>query len=120
MQARKGWEHAVSVVTTETWKDELVLITDLVAVNKLISRYVLHALDADAGRVDPMAPSDEHHLGTRLIELADQLQARATLRSTHIRSCVTGSEHPARADVWNRSREIPPPWTNPGAAVYEP
>jgi hypothetical protein len=95
----------------------LTLIGNLATVNRQISAYVTRALDADADRTEPTAPANEYTLGTRLIDLGTELQARAIQRSTNMRACSPG-EHPARhAAKPNRPRETKP-WVNHATAIY--
>jgi len=63
-----------------TWHDENVLHAALSAINADIGRYILRALDADAGRKEPTPPSDERDLGRRLRLLGDALTRRADER----------------------------------------
>lgn len=105
-------------MSAESWRDEFTLIGDLATVNNQIKAYVLRALNADAGRDEPTAPAHEHALGSRLVDLGTELQARATQRSANARDRIPG-EHPARhAAVRNRPRETPKPWANHATAIY--
>lgn len=111
-------KETVSSVSAESWRDELTLIGHLATVNRQISAYVARALDADADRTEPTAPANEYALGTRLIDLGTELQARATQRSTNVRDCSPG-EHPARhAAKPNRPCETKKPWVNHATAIY--
>lgn len=105
---------------SESWRDELTLISDLATMQKQISAYVLRALDADAERDEPTAPSDEHALGTRLADLGSKLQARANRRAGNARDRME-RQHSARDTTRDRPRETStPPWVNHTAAIYMP
>jgi hypothetical protein len=74
--------RGVNVVTVALdWHDELVLMAELSSVNNQIARFVLGLLDADAGRREPVSPTDEDKLGTRLVDLGCALQDRALHRA---------------------------------------
>jgi hypothetical protein len=95
----------------------LTLIGNLATANHQISAYVARALDADADRTEPTAPTHEYALGTRLIDLGTELQARATQRSADMRAC-SPSEHSAQHVAKpNRPRETKP-WVNHATAIY--
>jgi hypothetical protein len=66
--------------------DDGLLMHDLTVLNTMIGRYVLRYLDADAGRAEPIAASDEHALGERLTSAADAVRARATRRQAREQS----------------------------------
>lgn len=103
----------------ESWRDDLTLIGDLSAVNKQISAYVLNMLDADACRDEPTAPSREHSLGARLMDLGNELQARASRHVINTQRCIT-AEHPSRNKKQDRPREPRTPWVNHATAIYAP
>ncbi|MPZ85416.1 MAG: hypothetical protein GEV28_35535 [Actinophytocola sp.] len=68
-------------MTAPDWHDELVLVAELASVNNQIARFVLRLLDADAGRKEQVAATDECHLGGRLVDLGYALQDRAVHRT---------------------------------------
>lgn len=53
---------------------------EITMVNTLLGRYVLHHLDADAGRSKPINTADERALAEQVAEVADELRARAARR----------------------------------------
>jgi hypothetical protein len=57
--------------------DDKQLIADLTALTGQLSRYVLRHLDADAGRVVPTSPDDEHVLAEAMSTLASKVRERA-------------------------------------------
>jgi hypothetical protein len=114
-------KRAADIVNTESepWHDELTLLSDLATAQRQISAYVLRALDADAKRDEPTAPSDEHALGTRLVDLGSKLQARANRRAGNAREHVE-KKHPTRDTARDRPRETATPWINHTTAIYLP
>lgn len=112
----------VSITNAESasWHDESKLMSDLAAVNKQISAYILRALDADAVRNEPTAPADEHALGERLARLGSALRARAIHRSTNVQSRTLG-ECSARDTVTrDHPRQMPTSSTDHSTAIYMP
>jgi hypothetical protein len=106
-------------VSTRSWREESELIAALAGVNTEIGRYVLRALDADAGRDEPTSPAAEYRLGNLLVDLGGDLQARAADRSEDVRQRPPGGERTAQdATAPNIQRDIPPPWVNPAVAIY--
>lgn len=57
-----------------------VLMAEVTQVNTLLGRYVLHFLDADAGRAEPISTEDERGLAERVTGVAAALRARADRR----------------------------------------
>lgn len=57
-----------------------LLLADMASLNNQLGRYVLHFLDADAGRIEPMSTDDERELADQVTALADYLRARANRR----------------------------------------
>lgn len=110
----------VCAASSGAWKTELVLISDLATLTKQITAYVVRALDADAQREEPTSPAEEQRLGSRLVDLGTELQARAGHSSASAR-CTPSPEHPARSlTARQRPHDTPPPWANPQSAIYEP
>jgi hypothetical protein len=107
----------VGNLSAESWRYELTLISDLATVNNRIRAYVLRALDADACRSEPISPSEEYQLGTRLADLGIYLQARAAHRSPDV---VPRTPREQPAVVRDRPREPQMSWTNPTSAIYMP
>ena len=66
----------------ETWRAERALMNRLGNLNRDVGMYVLHLLDAEAGRRPAIPPDEEHLLGGRLIDLGTAIQARAASRAT--------------------------------------
>ena len=64
----------------EIWRAERALMNRLGNLNRDVGMYVLHLLDAEAGRRPAIPPDEEHQLGARLAELGSAIQARATRR----------------------------------------
>lgn len=119
MKRYKNSEIRGMNIELESWRDDLTLIGNLSAVNRQISAYVLHALDADACRDEPTAPSHEHSLGARLVDLGNELQARASRHAISTQRCTT-TEHPARNKTQDRPREPRARWANHTTAIYTP
>ena len=61
--------------------DDGLLMHDLTVVNAMIGRYVLHFLDADAGRREPVPVADELALAERLTGVAKAIAARVVRRA---------------------------------------
>ena len=101
------------------WREELMLIGDLATAQKQISAYIFRALNADAGRDEPTAPAHEHALGTCLVDLGSELQARATSRATSTQGPIP-RKHPQWNVIRDRPRETRNPWANPASAIYTP
>jgi hypothetical protein len=59
------------------WHDEAALLGQLATLNTRISRYIVQALDADAGRSDPVTPVEEAALGRALVKLGELLHDRS-------------------------------------------
>lgn len=60
-----------------------VLMAEVAQLNELLGRYVLHFLDADADRVEPLGAPDEHALADRVTAVADGIHGRAERRERH-------------------------------------
>ena len=60
-----------------------VLMAEVTQVNTLLGRYVLHFLDADAGRTEPLSVADERALADRVARIAEGLRARAQRRELY-------------------------------------
>ena len=104
---------------SESWRNELNLLGALATVQKQISTYVLRALNADALRDEPTAPSDENALGVHLINLGTELRTRAASRTAHHRGRIPG-EHPPRDSKRDRPRDTANPWANHVSEIYAP
>jgi len=107
----------VGNLSADSWRDELTLISDLATVNNQIRAYVLRALDADACRSEPISPSDEYQLGTRLVDIGTCLQTRAARRSPDV---VPRTPREQPVVVRDRPREPQRSWANPTSAIYMP
>ncbi|GAB3433603.1 hypothetical protein GCM10027436_09910 [Actinophytocola sediminis] len=99
-----------------SWHDKLVLITDLVAMNKKISAYVLRTLDADARRAAPMAVADERALGLRLIDLGSAIQFHADQHDTEPGHDSEPHLHGGPPRI--HPRETRTPWSDCTTAIY--
>lgn len=60
-----------------------LLMHELTVVNTLLGRYVLHFLDADAGRTDAISTSDERALADQVSAVAAGIRDRANRRDHH-------------------------------------
>ncbi|OLF07551.1 hypothetical protein BLA60_26895 [Actinophytocola xinjiangensis] len=65
------------------------LMHDISDLNTRLARYLLHHLDADAGRVPPISAEDELALADQVTALAVALRARATTRRPGLRLLTT-------------------------------
>jgi hypothetical protein len=65
----------------QAYRDDKQLMADLAALNEQLSRYVLHMLDADARRAEPVSATDERRFAQTLRTMADRLEERADRRS---------------------------------------
>lgn len=104
----------MSAASTEGLKIGQVLISDLSTLTKQITAYVVRSLDADAACEELPGPSDEQRLGSRMVELGSQLQARASTR------CFPAKYPARRITARQRPRETPPLWVNPDRPIYAP
>lgn len=60
-----------------------LLVAEIANVNTRLGRYVLHFLDADAGRVAPSSAEDDRALADTVADVAEGLRARAERREQH-------------------------------------
>jgi hypothetical protein len=65
----------------QAFYDDKQLMADLADLNKQLSRYVLHMLDADAKRAEPVSVADELRFAGKLGSMADRLAQRAARRA---------------------------------------
>ncbi|MBB4910586.1 hypothetical protein [Actinophytocola algeriensis] len=76
-QAASSLEAVTGAPPEPDWHDNAVLLSELATLNKLISRYITSALDADAERGKPVTSAQDAALGQQLVELGQRLLARA-------------------------------------------